>query len=204
MIKLCILVSLSSCLFLLVGCGGVEEETNEENMANNSEGSTSESPSEEEEEFEVDADAPENLKNEDAPDFKTSLLDGNDFKLSAAKGKNVVVLDFWATWCGPCVKALPEVKAATDALKNKGVVLIAVNQGESPGDIQRFLAKRNWNTLNVGLDPEGEIAKKFGVEGIPQTVIIDKDGVIREVHVGYSPGMGKRLSKELMAILASD
>ena len=55
---------------------------------------------------------PEDLIGEEAPDFKTALLDGNDFRLAAAKGKNVVVLDFWATRCGPCVKAMPEVKAA--------------------------------------------------------------------------------------------
>ncbi|MFP6854287.1 MAG: TlpA disulfide reductase family protein, partial [Opitutales bacterium] len=118
------------------------------------------------------------------------------------QGKKVVVLDFWATWCGPCVKAMPEVKAATDALKAKGVILVAVNQGERPGIIQKFLKKNKWDGLSVGLDPEGDIADKFGVEGIPQTVIIDKEGVIREVHVGYEPGMQKRLLRELNEILA--
>ncbi len=152
--------------------------------------------------FEPEAADPEDLVGEDAPDFEIALLDGNDFKLSAVKGKKVVVLDFWATWCTPCVKALPEVRAATDALKDKGVVLVAVNQGERPADIQGFLKKRKWTGLTVGLDPESEVGDQFGVQGIPQTVIIDKEGVIREVHVGYGPNLEKRLLRELKEILA--
>jgi peroxiredoxin len=151
---------------------------------------------------EQDEGNPEDLIGEDAPDFKIALLDGKDFKLSAAKGKNIVVLDFWATWCGPCVKAMPEVRAATDALKNKGVILVAVNQGERPGQIMKFLKKRKWDGLTVGLDPESDIADQFGVEGIPQTVIIDKEGVIREVHVGYELGLKQRLLRELNEILS--
>ena len=150
----------------------------------------------------LETEGPEDLIGEDAPDFKVALLDGKDFKLSSAQGKKVVVLDFWATWCGPCVKAMPEVKAATDALKAKGVVLVAVNQGERPAVINKFLKQRKWGGLTVGLDPEGEIADQYGVEGIPQTVIIDKEGVIREVHVGYGPGLEKRLLRELNEILA--
>ncbi len=152
--------------------------------------------------IESEEDNPEDLVGEDAPDFEIALLDGSDFKLSSVKGKNVVVLDFWATWCGPCVKALPEVRAATDALKDKGVILVAVNQGEPPADIQGFLKRKKWDGLAVGLDPESEVGDKFSVQGIPQTVIIDKEGVIREVHVGYGPGLEQRLLRELKEILS--
>ena len=145
---------------------------------------------------------PEELIGEDAGDLTLPVLGGGEFDLSKHVGKNVVVLDFWATWCGPCVKALPEVMKATDPLKDKGVVLVAVNQGEEAKQINKFLKRKKWEGLKVALDNEDISSDAFLVSGIPQTVIIDKKGIVRHVHVGYSPNIGKRLRKELDAILA--
>ena len=145
---------------------------------------------------------PEELIGEKAADLTLPMLGGGEFDLSEHVGKNVVVLDFWATWCGPCVKALPEVMKATDPLKGKGVVLVAVNQGEEAKPINKFLKRKKWEGLKVALDNEEISSEAFMVSGIPQTVIIDKKGIVRHVHVGYSPNIGKRLKKELEAILA--
>jgi thiol-disulfide isomerase/thioredoxin len=145
---------------------------------------------------------PEELIGEKAADLTLPILGGGEFDLSEHVGKNIVVLDFWATWCGPCVKALPEVMKATDPLKNKGVVLVAVNQGEDAKPINKFLKRKKWKGLMVVLDNKNLSSDAFMVSGIPQTVIIDKKGIVRHVHVGYSPNIGKRLRKELEAILA--
>ena len=145
---------------------------------------------------------PEELIGEKAADLTLPILGGGEFDLSEHVGKKVVVLDFWATWCGPCVKALPEVMKATDSLKDKGVVLVAVNQGEEAKPINKFLKRKKWEGLKVALDNEDISSDAFMVSGIPQTVIIDKKGIVRHVHVGYSPNIGKRLKKELEAILA--
>jgi thiol-disulfide isomerase/thioredoxin len=136
-----------------------------------------------------------------APSVKANLLDGTEFDLSKHKGK-VVVLDFWATWCGPCVRALPELMKATSSFPKNKVAFVAVNQGEKPKQIKKFLKQKKWESLSVALDPQSVAGKNFNVEGIPQTVIIDKEGKVRHVHVGFSPDIGSRLKKEIQALLS--
>ncbi len=136
-----------------------------------------------------------------APSVKTTLLDGAKFDLSEHKGK-VVVLDFWATWCGPCVRALPELMKVTSSFPKNQVVLVTINQGEKSKQIKKFLKQKKWESLTVALDPKAVAGKSFKVEGIPQTVIIDKQGKVRHVHVGFSPNIGSRLKKEIQALLS--
>ena len=153
------------------------------------------------------AEAPAPERNSDsligsqAPAVKANLLDGTEFDLSKHRGK-VVVLDFWATWCAPCVRALPELMKATSSFPKDKVAFIAVNQGEKPKQIKKFLKQKKWESLSVALDPQSVAGKNFNVEGIPQTVIIDKKGKVRHVHVGFSPNIGSRLKKEIQALVS--
>lgn len=135
-----------------------------------------------------------------APDVELTLLDGSKQKLVDLKGK-VVVLDFWATWCGPCVQGLPKVAEVTAKLAEKGVVFHACNLDESKEKIEKFLAKKN---LSISVAMVGqELASKFGVNGIPHTVVIGKDGVVKKVHVGFGPGSEKQLEKDLLEVLGA-
>ena len=136
-----------------------------------------------------------------APDFQTQFLNEEEFKLSDQKGK-VVILDFWATWCGPCVRALPELLKATSSFNKKNVALLAVNQGESTKVISKFLKKKQLKALSVIMDETRKIGGDYKVKGIPKTVIIDQKGVIRHVHVGFSSGMGERLKGEINKLLS--
>ena len=134
------------------------------------------------------------------PNFKAKLLDGSPFDPVEHIGK-VLILDFWATWCGPCVKALPELIDATSGFGDDRVQLVAVNQGEGKKAISQFLKKEKFNGLKVALDRDRQVGGAFKVKGIPHTVIIDRKGVIRHVHVGFSSGMGDRLRTEVMKLL---
>jgi thiol-disulfide isomerase/thioredoxin len=136
-----------------------------------------------------------------APDVEGELLDGSKFSLKESYAKNVVLLDFWATWCGYCVEELPILMKLADEFKDKGVVLYAVDQEEDAETIRKFLQEKDWK-LNVVLDTDGKHVSAYRVNGIPQLVIIGRDGNVHQVHVGFAPELEQLLRTELNAILA--
>lgn len=140
------------------------------------------------------------LVNQPAPEIEATLLDGKTFRLSELKGQ-VVMLDFWATWCGPCLDALPVITEVGQALADQGVVTYALNIGETPEEIQTFLAEHKID-LPVILDPEGETADRYHTEAVPQTVLIDKQGRVAAVHVGFAglDELRQQLTEQLQAL----
>jgi len=140
------------------------------------------------------------LSGKPAPAFTVDLLDGGKLDLATHKGKNVVVLDFWATWCGPCRIAMPVLVEVTNQYKDKGVAFYAVNVGEAPAAVRAFL-KKSELSLAVALDSDGKVSELYKVQGIPQTVIIGKDGIVKQVHVGVAPNLEEQLKEDLEAAL---
>jgi thiol-disulfide isomerase/thioredoxin len=116
--------------------------------------------------------------------FLLPQLESGQFRLDEHQGK-IVILDFWATWCGPCVASLPRLMEAAAAYPDDQVVLIAINQQEHADTIREFLEARKWK-LNVALDRTGKIGRQFGVTAIPQTVVLGKDGKVARLYVGAS------------------
>jgi len=147
------------------------------------------------------ADGPKQLIGKDAPDFKLALLSGGEVELSKLEGKNVVLLDFWATWCGPCRQVMPALLEVSNEYKSKGVRYLAVNLREDKDKINSYLKSAKLD-IEVPLDKEGEIAKLYHVSGIPTMAIVDKKGIVREVHVGASANIKDDLKKALDKILA--
>lgn len=135
-----------------------------------------------------------------APDFELTLLDGSTFKLREEIGKKVIVLDFWATWCGPCLTAMPDVMAAVKSFEGQGVRLVGINQQESADEVKRFVEARGWK-LDVALDEALLVRQRYGVTALPTTFIIGKDGKVFMVHTGSSPGLKEELAADIRSAL---
>ena len=120
-----------------------------------------------------------------APDFTLQNLDGQSISLSDLKGKPVLV-NFWATRCPPCVSEMPYLQEIYDEWSGKGLILLAINIGESSSKVEQFLQDHNLS-LPVLLDTRAVVAQRYNIRGIPTTFFIDKDGIIQEKIIGAFP-----------------
>jgi len=120
-----------------------------------------------------------------AIDFQLQTLDGQTVKLSDLRGKPVL-LNFWATWCPPCRFEMPFLQQINDSYSAKGLVLLAIDIGESPGTVQKFMTEFNLS-LTVPMDTDSKVAKSYGITAIPTTFLIDKNGVIQFKLLGAFP-----------------
>lgn len=114
-----------------------------------------------------------------APNFSAKDMDGDLITLSDYRGK-VVLLDFWATWCAPCVAEIPSVKAAYDKYKDQGFVVIGVNLDQDMGKLKQFVSDQGiaWPQVIDGASG-GKVSDLYKVQYIPSTFLIDKQGVIQ-------------------------
>ena len=134
------------------------------------------------------------LVGKEAPDFTLNGMDGKPVAMKDQQG-SVVVLDFWATWCGPCRASLPGLNKIYKEQKDKGMKAFAVDLEESKETIQP-VAEKLIPDIPVLLDEKSEVAKKYGVNGIPQTVVVGKDGKIKKVFIGSGNEAGIRSAVE--------
>ncbi len=139
------------------------------------------------------------LVGKEAPTFELPVL-GSEKPFKLEKGK-VTVLDFWATWCGPCVRALPEMLEAFAGFDPAEVAFVGVNQAEAPEIIRPFLEQRRWPDFTVALDARQDVGRAYGVEGIPHTVIIDREGKVAWVATGFRPGGAEEAADKVRELL---
>ena len=115
------------------------------------------------------------------PDFTAETVDGNTFNLSDQKGK-VVLLNFWATWCGPCVGEMPAFERLYNEYGEK-VSILAVNCEEDKNTVSQFISDSGY-TFPVAYDVDGDISTQYSTSGIPYTLVIGKDGLIKKIFLG--------------------
>jgi peroxiredoxin len=119
-----------------------------------------------------------------APDFKIPGLDGATHSLADVKG-SVVILDFWGVWCVPCHLALPHLDALYQKDSAQGLKVLAIDNGDEKDRVQQFVTQSKL-TLPVLLDPDSAAANAYKVDEYPQTVVIGKDGVIKNIFIGFN------------------
>ena len=140
------------------------------------------------------------LEGKPAPAFALKGLDDKEVKLADLKGK-VVLLDFWATWCGPCIVSLPALDKFAAEQGDNGAKVFAINIEQEKEHVQAFMTAQKL-TLPVLLDLDGKVRDDYSAHAIPQTVIIGKDGNVRKVLIGA--GQDETIQKEVAAALAAN
>jgi thiol-disulfide isomerase/thioredoxin len=122
----------------------------------------------------------------EAPNFTLTDAAGKPFSLDELKGQ-VVMINFWASWCGPCREEMPLLEAIFQKYEPLGFTLLGVNVEENPSDGQAWLADRPVS-FPVLYDPANGVSKLYDVVAMPSTVLIDRQGNVRYLHHGYKPG----------------
>lgn len=124
-----------------------------------------------------------------APDFELSDLNGQSVSLSDFRGQQVL-LNFWATWCGPCRFEMPFLEQVHREQSADGLVVLGVNIGETTEEVEQFAADFGLS-FTVLLDSDQQVALMYNVRSIPTTLLIDKDGIIRDRKIGAFATLGE-------------
>jgi peroxiredoxin len=138
---------------------------------------------------------------EPARDFVAKLVDGDELSLASLKGQ-VVLIDFWATWCSPCLKEMPNLETLYERLHGRGfeIISICLDEEEYIDRARSFFANNNypWKFVFSELGYEDHVAKLYKVNGLPSTWLIDRDGILRRVGI-----LGDELNQEVEKLLGS-
>jgi peroxiredoxin len=135
-----------------------------------------------------------------APDFALTDLEGESFRLGEQRGR-VVLLDFWATWCGPCRLSLPHLQELHKRFGERGLLVVGIDIGEDAETVREFVEERGL-TFRMLLDEGDEVSPLFRVTGLPHTVLIDREGQVVKVYTGFAPEMAERMQTDIEAMLA--
>ena len=134
-----------------------------------------------------------------APEIGLKDRGGKAVQLSQLKG-SVVVVDFWASWCAPCREELPVLEALYQKYREKGLVVVGVNQDADEAKMAKFLRAKPLS-FPIVHDAEGAVARRYAPPKMPSSYVIDRKGLIRHVHAGFRASDKDELERELKALL---
>ena len=137
-----------------------------------------------------------------APGFSLKDLNKREVVLDSLLGKGPIVIDFWATWCKPCLVELDHIKDIYRELKEKGLTVVAINEDDprNVSKVKPLTASHRWE-FHILLDPNKRVKRLYQVVAYPTTFILDSEGNIRNKHIGYTQGSEIELKKEIEELL---
>ncbi len=134
-----------------------------------------------------------------APNFTLKSSAGRNVKLSEHRGE-VIMLNFWATWCGPCRQEMPLLNRIHEHYRKAGFTLLGVNIDDRP-EAARDMAKKLGIAFPVLFDTEKRVSRLYDVNAMPSTVLIDRDGRVRHIHLGYRAGYEDKYESQIRELL---
>ena len=123
---------------------------------------------------------------DNAPDFTLKSLEGSNLRLEEYRGQ-VVLINFWASWCGPCRQEMPLLDRLHHRYEDTGFAVLGVNVEGEAAPAQEIVDKTNV-TFPILIDDGQKVSEMYNLQAMPSTVVIDRDGVVRYIHLGYKPG----------------
>ncbi len=139
------------------------------------------------------------LEGRPAPDFALKSSSGENLRLSEHRGE-VVMVNFWATWCGPCRQEMPLLDELYSRYQRVGFSLLGVNIDDNSSKAMNMISELGV-TFPVLFDSRKEVSKLYNVEAMPVTVLIDREGTVRYVHHGYKPGYEEKYLDQIRSLL---
>ena len=139
------------------------------------------------------------MTGKEAPDFALKSSTGENLRLSEYRGE-VVMVNFWATWCGPCRQEMPLLEELFSRYERVGFTLLGVNIDDDPRRAMQ-MAKELGVTFPVVFDDRKEVSRLYDVNAMPVTVLVDKEGRVRHVHHGYKPGYEEKYLTQVRSLL---
>ena len=134
-----------------------------------------------------------------APDFTLRAMTGPNLRLAEQRGQ-VVMINFWATWCGPCRQEMPHLNRLYDKYRGSGFVLLGVNVDEDPRNAIGTATKLGVH-FPVLLDADKKVSKLYDLNSMPSTLLIDRDGRVRYLHRGYREGFEDTYDQQIRELL---
>lgn len=137
---------------------------------------------------------------EKARNFTLPAASGEKISLANQLGK-VVLINYWATWCGPCQEELPELDRLQNKYRQRGFSILAISVDNDPENVKAFLKKYDIKLLGLW-DRDKKTAEAYAVEAMPSSYLVDRNGIVRAIYRGYDPKEFKRLETEVEVLLA--
>ena len=135
-----------------------------------------------------------------APEFSLMTLTGEEMSLAKNKGK-ILLIDFWATWCGPCRESIPHLVYLHKTYREQGLEVVGLSMDKGDPKAVDHFSKSLDIPYPIAIAPE-EIARAYGVNGLPTTVLIDREGKIREKIVGFNTAIAKKIESRVVELIS--